>query len=412
MSSNLVTVSIDAIKIGQPLPFALKGSDGTLLAQKGFVIQSKAELQDLVGRGFTLYIDIADSEAFHRAYVGKLHSLVREDKSLGLIAVAQISRDDLDLNRIDPVEGPPDWLDLQTQTNNILRDSSSPQFLRRLDRLQSQLRQHAQRNADGALFALFHLSASELHLYSATHAMLVSVMCGLAARDVLNWPTSVEQTLCRAALTMNISMTDLQDRLALQLEPPDAEQRLQIDQHATRSVQVLTQVGVTDQAWLEAVSNHHTVPAGALANKTDGQRMARMIQRADMFAARLAPRASRVPTSPAAAMQASYFDENRQVDEAGAALIKAVGIYSPGSFVRLSTNEVAVVIRRGANTTTPRVAVVINREGLPTVEPTIRDTSQREYRVVASVPHRDVKVQLNLQRMLALTATPPSDRVG
>jgi hypothetical protein len=77
----------------------------------------------------------------------------------------------------------------------------------------------------------------------------------------------------------------------------------------------------------------------------------------------------------------------------------------------LTTNEVAVVIRRGANTTTPRVAVMINREGLATVEPTIRDTSQREYRIVASVAHRDVKVQLNLQRMLALTAAPASDRV-
>jgi HD-GYP domain-containing protein (c-di-GMP phosphodiesterase class II) len=412
MSSNLVTVDIDTIKIGEPLPFALKGSDGTLLAQKGFVIQSKAELRELVGRGFTLYVDVADSEAFHRAYVGKLHSLVREERSLGQIAGTQISRDYLDANRVELVDGPPDWLDLQAQTNSILRDSSSPLFVMRLDRLQSQLRQHTMRNPDGSLFALFHLSASELHLYSATHAMLVSVMCGLAARDVLNWPAELEQTLCRAALTMNISMTDLQDRLALQLERPTPEQRLQIDQHAASSVELLQGMGISDQTWLEAIRLHHTVPAGALAGKSEGQRMARMIQRADMFAARLAPRASRVPTAPATAMQACYFDENRQVDEAGAALIKAVGIYSPGSFVRLSTNEVAVVIRRGANTTTPRVAVVINREGIPTVEPTIRDTSQREYRITASVPHREVKVQLNLQRMLALTATPSSDRVG
>ena len=133
--------------------------------------------------------------------------------------------------------------------------------------------------------------------------------------------------------------------------------------------------------------------------------MARLIQRADMFAARLAPRASRVPTSPAAAMQACYFDENRQVDEAGAALIKAVGIYSPGSFVRLSTNEVAIVIQRGVNTTTPKVAVLINREGIPTSEPIIRDTSQRDYRIVASVPHREVKVQIHLPRLLPLTVT-------
>jgi hypothetical protein len=148
-----------------------------------------------------------------------------------------------------------------------------------------------------------------------------------------------------------------------------------------------------------------------MAKKSVGQRMARLIQRADTFAARLAPRASRDAASQASAMQASYFDENKAVDEAGAALIKAVGIYSPGSYVKLCTNEVAVVIRRGSNTTTPRVAVVLNREGLATVEPTIRDTSQREYRIVSGVAYKDVRVQLNLQRMLALTASPASDRV-
>jgi ribosomal protein S16 len=129
-----------------------------------------------------------------------------------------------------------------------------------------------------------------------------------------------------------------------------------------------------------------------------------------MFAARLAPRASRLPIAPAAAMQACYFDENQAIDEAGAALIKAVGIYQPGSFVRLATNEVGVVIQRGQNTTTPRVAVLLNKSGVPTVEPAIRDTSMREHRIVASVPHRDVKVQLNLERLLPLTALPKSDR--
>jgi len=43
------------------------------------------------------------------------------------------------------------------------------------------------------------LSASETSMYSATHAMLVSAMCGLAAREVLAWPEHVEMLLCRAA---------------------------------------------------------------------------------------------------------------------------------------------------------------------------------------------------------------------
>jgi len=412
MSTKLVSVSLDSLRIGEPLPFPLMDADGTLLAGKGYVIASRSELQALLGRGVSLYIDVADSEAHHRAYVGMLHDLVRKEKTLGQIAGVQVSRSDVDASRNDPdlADGPPDWLDYQVQANSILRDSAAPQFLQRLVRLQKQLRQHSIGNADGALFALFHLSASEIRMYSATHAMLVSVMCGLAAREVLNWPPEKEQAMCLAALTMNLGMTDLQDKLAQQLTPLSPEQRQQIDQHALRSVALLQKIGVNDAVWLEAVRHHHSVPPGPLADKTEGQRMARLIQRADMFGARLAPRASRTPTSPAAAMQASYFDENRQVDEAGAALIKAVGIYSPGSFVRLNTDEVAAVIRRGANTTTPRVAVLINREGMPVAEPVIRDTSLRDYRIVASVPHREVKVQLNLQRMLALTTASGSDR--
>jgi len=46
--------------------------------------------------------------------------------------------------------------------------------------------------------------------------------------------------------------------------------------------------------------------------------------------------------------------------------------------------------------------VIINREGMPTVEPLVRDTVQREYAIVASVPHREVRVQLNVPRLLEL----------
>ena len=172
----------------------------------------------------------------------------------------------------------------------------------------------------------------------------------------------------------------------------------------------LHELGVTDALWLQAVREHHTPEPGPLQGRPPAKAMARLIQRADMFSARLAPRAARVPTAPAAAMQACYFDEKRQVDEAGAALIKAVGIYQPGSFVRLATDEVAIVIKRGKNTTTPRVAVLINRTGLPTVEPTIRETSQKEYKIVSSVAHRDVRVQVNLDRLLPLTLSPTSNR--
>ena len=402
---RLIPVNIESIRIGAPLPFPLMDKDGVLLAAKSFVVESKNDLEEISKRGNGLYINVSDSEQHHRAYVDRLYGLVRDEKSLGEIASTKITNTTLG-ERAEQEAEKPDWLDMLEQWNYFLREGYRENFMERLDKLSLALATQVRRNPDGTLFALIYLSAAEKRMYSAAHAMLTSVMCGLAAHEVLAWPEDQVRSLCRAALTMNLSMTELQDRLAIQLEAPNATQRRAIEGHAERSAAMLESVGVTDPNWLHAVRTHHTQESGPLTGRAPADAMARLIQRADMFSARLSPRASRTPTAPATAMQACYFDEKRQVDEAGGALIKAVGIYQPGSFVKLVTDEVAIVIKRGRNTTTPRVAVLINRTGLPTVEPTIRDTSLKEYKIVSSVAHRDVKVQVNLERLLPLTVTP------
>ncbi len=407
---NLVQVTNESIMIGQPLPFALRDETGILLARKGYVIGSRADLEAMRGRGLGFFVDVSESERHQKAFVGKLFELVREDRPLGKIAQAKLTTRDLGVNRDYLGVDTPNWLDLQVQGNRVLRDLNTANFPDDLESLHTRLDRWSRRNPDGALFALFHLAATEFDLYSATHAMLVSVVCGLAAREVLEWPERDQTTLCKAALTMNVGMTSLQDTLAGQRELPTSDQRQRIHQHPQRSTELLKKMGLHDPDWLEAIRDHHSTGPGALSSRTLAQRMARLIQRADMFAARLAPRASRRPDPAAAAMQACYFDENRQIDEAGAALIKAVGVYSPGSLVRLANNETGVVVRRGANTTTPRVAVLVNRDGFATGEHVARDTGLREFRIVAGVARHECKVQFNLERMLALTSGPASNR--
>lgn len=407
---NLVQVTNESIMIGQPLAFALRDETGILLARKGYVIGSRADLEAMRGRGLGFFVDVSESERHQKAFVGKLFELVRDDRPLGKIAQAKLTTRDLGVNRDYLGVDTPNWLDLQVQGNRVLRDLNTVNFPDDLESLHTRLDRWSRRNPDGALFALFHLAATEFDLYSATHALLVSVVCGLAAREVLEWPERDQTTLCKAALTMNVGMTSLQDTLAGQRELPTSDQRQRIDQHPQRSAELLKKMGLHDPDWLEAIRDHHSTGPGALSSRTLPQRMARLIQRADMFAARLAPRASRRPDPAAAAMQACYFDENRQIDEAGAALIKAVGVYSPGSLVRLANNETGVVVRRGANTTTPRVAVLVNRDGFATGEHVVRDTGLREFRIVAGVARHECKVQFNLERMLALTSGPASNR--
>jgi HD-GYP domain-containing protein (c-di-GMP phosphodiesterase class II) len=301
-----------------------------------------------------------------------------------------------------------DWLDLMERAHTLLYGSQPQNFLVRLETLQVNLSHLTRQNPDGTLMGLVSLSGKAHDRYSVNHAMLVSVICGLAARDVLKWSAADEAVLCHAALTMNIGMTLEQDRLARQKEAPSRSQRDIIHNHPARSVEVLRGLGVTHPDLLEAVRDHHTRQPGGLGTRPLGQRAARLIQRADIFAAAIAPRASRAAASTGRAMKAAYFDENSQIDEAGAALVKAVGVYPPGSFVRLFSGEVAIVVRRGTNTSTPRVAVVLNRSGLPAAELSLRDTRRADWRVTASVPAMEVKVNISLERLLPLTGMPAS----
>lgn len=398
---NLVPLSIDSIHFGQPLPFVLRGADGALLAQKGFIIRNRADLNTLLARGVQLYVDTDESGESHRAYLAGLQRMLIADTNLGEIASMKMSAaESTERDREDT--GPADWPALQERATQLLRSPQPGDFGTRFQALHEELVRHSTQSPDATVLALVYLSAQETRLYSATHAMLVSCVCMIAAREVLRWPEARVLTLGRAALSMNVAMTELQDQLVQQAQPLTAAQIAAVESHAHRSEALLRQLGVADALWLEAVRNHHHRLPGPLADKTDAQQMARLIQRADIFAARLAPRIARLPMPVTAAMQASYYDEQQQVDEAGAALVKALGIYPPGAFVRLATQEIAIVLKRGPSATTPRVAVVMNRSGMPTGEMIPRNTAQPSCKITGPVAHKDVRVQLQVARLIAM----------
>lgn len=398
---NLVPLSIDSIHFGQPLPFVLRGADGALLAQKGFIIRNRADLNTLLARGVQLHVDTDESGESHRAYLAGLQRMLIADTNLGEIASMKMSAaESTERDREDT--GPADWPALQERATQLLRSPQPGDFGTRFQALHEELVRHSTQSPDATVLALVYLSAQETRLYSATHAMLVSCVCMIAAREVLRWPEARVLTLGRAALSMNVAMTELQDQLVQQAQPLTAAQIAAVESHAHRSEALLRQLGVADALWLEAVRNHHHRLPGPMADKTDAQQTARLIQRADIFAARLAPRIARLPMPVTAAMQASYYDEQQQVDEAGAALVKALGIYPPGAFVRLATQEIAIVLKRGPSATTPRVAVVMNRSGMPTGEMIPRNTAQPSCKITGPVAHKDVRVQLQVARLVAM----------
>ena len=404
-----ISIELEDIKIGQPLPYSLWDEAGFLVAERSFVVRSSKELKALLGQRDKLLVDQLDFERHHRAYVKKLHDMVHDNRVIREIAGTRVADVKPQFDGTTQNSSEADWLDLMERAHTLLYGSQPQNFLVRLETLQVNLSHLTRQNPDGTLMGLVSLSGKAHDRYSVNHAMLVSVMCGIAARDVLKWPALQETVLCHAALTMNIGMSVQQDRMAQQKEPLNPKQRELVREHPSHSAALLRQLGVTNRDLLEAVLDHHAKAPGPLAARSLGQRMARLIQRADIFAAAISPRASRSAAATGIAMKAAYFDENQAVDEAGAALVKAVGVYPPGSFVRLASQEVAIVVRRGRVTSAPRVAVVLNREGLPNNELTLRDTSLADWRVTAGLPSASVKVSVSLARLIPLTRPPASN---
>jgi HD-GYP domain-containing protein (c-di-GMP phosphodiesterase class II) len=397
---KLVPLKLESIRLGQPLPFSIRTAAGTLLAARGLVLE---QLDLLAEGGGTLYVDIHESPDYHRAFMGQLDTLVRTEHTIGEIASARISANAPHGTAQARDEATPlDWHELQIRATALLRAPQEHDFLPRLRRLHADIDAQVRRQPDVALFTLVHFAARELEMYSATHSLLVAVVCSMTARDALQWDAPMCEALGRTALTMNIAMTELQDTLARQPGRPNPAQMAAIAVHANASAALLERLGVHDTLWLDAVRQHHEPPTGALAQMAPAQRIARLVERADIFAARLSPRVSRSAMPAAAALRGSYFDQEQRVDEAGAALIAALGVYPPGCFVKLASNETAIVLKRGRSGTTPKVAVVLNRQGLPIGERAVRDTSQPAFKITAGVPHHEVKVQLPLDRMQAL----------
>jgi hypothetical protein len=257
-------------------------------------------------------------------------------------------------------------------------------------------------DTDRLLFVATFSADGEPERYAAAHALLVAICCELAARVLPGWDDDQCQRLRRVAMTMNIAMIEQQDQMARQSAPLSAPQRELVEQHAALGAEKLQGLGVDDPDWLAAVAQHHGAPPGPLAGRDAAGRIARLVQRADIHTAALSRRGLRDPLAPAKASRNAYLDENEQPDECGAALIKVLGIYPPGTLVRLANGEVAVVLRRGQRADQPRALAVVREDGMPHTTPKVRNTANADAKVVGSLTRSDINLRLTLERLVAV----------
>lgn len=392
----------DALVLNQPVPVNIWDPKGVLLLRKGETITSARHREQIMLHSPGVLA--SDWQTVSYGYTAALDRLVRNNESLSEIAKLNALSIDSDAqDRVQQLPVSESWADLHAALSTLLHQGhESGQFIERLLRVQTAGAHLWEQQPDNSLVVLVQLLFDTRLSYSTTHALLCAGLCQLVARAA-GLPPGAQQQLTLAALTMNLGMTRAHDELARQSGALTAAQRRLIREHPIRSAAMLRLLGVSDTVWLCLVEQHHErsdgtgYPAGV---RVDGAEH-RLLQLADTYVACISPRESRGSMPAQDLARQLYLGFGRTPDRLGALFVKTIGFYPPGSYVRLVHGESGIVVRRGPKANEPKVMVLTGRHGMPLGEPVLRDTSDATWAVQAGLPPGDVKVMVNVARLIA-----------
>lgn len=357
----------DCLAPGQPLPWGVRDQRGNLLLGKGHVIDTEEMLEALLARG--VFVD-----AHEAASVAPPAAPPAEEAAL----------------TGTPFER---WELLCAKLATVLSSPREQHFLQRVREAARHVHVLSEINTDLLLFMILRQDHGQFEHYGTTHALHVACVCSLMSRR-LGWDEVDRQRVIGAALTMNLSIIDLQGRLACQTTPLTRRQREQIADHPGQAAMMLRSAGLDDEPWLTAVEDHHERIGGGgypIGRQTPST-MSQLIRLTDQFTAKHSARVTR-PALPAQLAARQLFTENPG-DPLAAMLIKEFGIYPPGCLVQLASNELGIVVRRGSSANTPVVATLTDRYGRASKAPLMRDTAQVAYVIQASVPEPATRVRI------------------
>lgn len=396
-SADWLPVNALSLAPDQPLPADLWTPDGRLLLARGHTLASHDQIRLLASH--RPVVRVRDAHDWRAATGDKTGapaglpvSTARPQLSASALAPSLYGR----------------WLDLHGSLHLLLRRageepaSSATDVLPRLMSLGERVTSLVRAQPDESLFILVQLLYDGQSPYCASNALAAAALTELLG-PLAGLPAAQQVPLRQAALTMNLAMARLQDELALQKAPPAEHQRASIAEHPTQGHQRLQALGVQDTGWLDLVLHHHETPDGKGypgGLQVDSLPL-QMLRLADRFVARISPRRSRTSLSARQAVRAHYLELRDNPSQLGHLLVRRLGLYLPGSYVKLRNDEVAVVVRITDAVDKPTVLSILNKDGLPYGTPRLRETWAPEFQIVEPVLAEKVKLRLDPARVFS-----------
>lgn len=370
------------VALGAPLSWSVYDRAGKLLFVQGMVIASQAHLDIVLERGMVVPETSTSGDA------------LAPGMDEWLVGDAEAAEPGPPREPEPPVFRLMQHLrrELEALHDALLQcrsDTLGEEVLELADRLRALV----VRDADAALAAMQLDVGDDGQIARLVHAATLCQMLAQAQR----WDEEESRSMVAAALTFDIALSPVAATLNRQQTALTEEQRELIAGHPQAGVELLQAAGVSDPVWLEAVLQHHErLDGSGYPNGLPGaaiSRGARMLAIVDIFSALVRPRAYREAVHARHALRSLFLKRGKVVDEALATLlVREIGVFPPGTPVRLANGEIGVVRRRGVDAAKPVVARLINANGTLAAIAAQRDTSQPEYAITETVPPHKYQV--------------------
>jgi hypothetical protein len=194
-------------------------------------------------------------------------------------------------------------------------------------------------------------------LNHSLHALFISTFLA----DQMDFPEAQAESLAAAALTMNMTDMPLHERLYNQGGYVSGEDWKKLRAHPDDAANMLERVGVKDPDWLAA---------------------ARVLRVADVYCTKVNASHYRPPRSARFAARELFGAERAYLDtQIASLLIRRIGMYPPGTLVRLANREYACITRPGRNGRVRFAVSFIDARGRALELPRERNLETRDHAI-------------------------------
>jgi len=351
--ASLVRIAPGALVIGRPLPWDVYDADGNVLLRQGYVIQTNSQLEHLFERGRfkPRKIDLPQEEEFQ------------------------------DNRKRNPFADYAELLiTLETTINAITsREESAEKRLLGLSRML----ERTCVEAPDATLALVHLYSVNPNIHE--QILFYGILCQFIARQ-FGLDNKRTRILTAAALSANLALVPVADKLNSSNIILSREQREVIQKHPDRSIRALEAAGITNKLLHKIIAQHHEYSDGSgypeNLSGSDILPEAEILALAERYVAMITKRAYRTRMDIIEARKmVSTLADGKFRPAIPRALLDVLGYYPPGVLVRLDNNEVGVVTRRANKSRGPFVQAIFNPRGHRYNGTFERDTSLMDYMI-------------------------------